>query len=147
MNNWGSSEGPSFPTLCLLFLPSSCEQLFSEVPPNRIQLHYLMVLAHLLISLFPEMIKSIRKETLFILFVHSTHRGLWLQIGVSYTLVGASQVAQWQRICLPIQEMQQTQVQSLGQEGPLEWEMATHSSFLAWKIPRTEETGRLQSMG
>ena len=93
MNNWGSSEGPSFPTLCLLFLPSSCEQLFSEVPPNRLQLHYLMVLAHLLISLFPEMIKSMRKETLFILFVPSTHHGLWLQIGVSYTLVGASQVA------------------------------------------------------
>ena len=57
MNNWGSSEGPSFPTLCLLFLPSSCEQLFSEVPPNRIQPHHLMVLAHLPISLFPEMIK------------------------------------------------------------------------------------------
>ena len=43
--------------------------------------------------------------------------------------------------------MQQTWVQSLGQEDPLEKEMATHSSTLAWKIPQMEETGRLQSMG
>ena len=39
------------------------------------------------------------------------------------------------------------QVQSLGREDPLEKEMATHSSILAWKIPWTEEPGRLQSMG
>ena len=43
--------------------------------------------------------------------------------------------------------MQQTQVQSLGQEDPLEKEMATHSSILAWKIPWTEEPGGLQSRG
>ena len=43
--------------------------------------------------------------------------------------------------------MQETQVRSLGQEGPLEQEMATHSSILAWKIPWTEEIGELQSMG
>ena len=43
--------------------------------------------------------------------------------------------------------MQETRVQSLGQEDPLEKEMATHSSTLAWKIPRMEEPGRLQSMG
>ena len=42
---------------------------------------------------------------------------------------------------------QETQVRSLGQEDPLEKEMATHSSTLAWKIPWTEEPGRLQSMG
>ena len=42
---------------------------------------------------------------------------------------------------------QETRVQSLGQEDPLEKEMATHSSILAWKIPWTEEPGRLQSMG
>ena len=46
---------------------------------------------------------------------------------------------------LPI--MQETRVQSLGQEDLLEKEMATHSSTLAWKIPRKEETGRLQSIG
>ena len=43
--------------------------------------------------------------------------------------------------------MQKTWVQSLGQEDPLEKEMATHSSTLAWKIPWMEERGRLQSMG
>ena len=42
--------------------------------------------------------------------------------------------------------MQETWVQSLGQENPLEKEMATHCSILAWKIPRTEEPGGLQSM-
>ena len=46
-----------------------------------------------------------------------------------------------------MQKMKETQVQSLGQEVPLEEEMATHSSILAWKIPWTEESGRLQSMG
>ena len=43
--------------------------------------------------------------------------------------------------------MQETWVRSLGQEDPLEKEMAIHSSTIAWKIPRTEEPGRLQSMG
>ena len=42
---------------------------------------------------------------------------------------------------------QETRVQSLGQEDLLEKEMETHSSILAWKIPWTEEPGRLQSMG
>ena len=45
---------------------------------------------------------------------------------------------------LPI--MQETQVKSLGREDPLEKEMATRSSTLAWKIPLVEEPGRLQSM-
>ena len=44
-------------------------------------------------------------------------------------------------------EMQKTWSQSLGWEDPLEEEMATHSSFLAWRIPWTEEPGGLQSMG
>ena len=43
--------------------------------------------------------------------------------------------------------MRETRVQSLGREVPLEKEMATHSSILAWKIPWMEEPGRLQSMG
>ena len=43
--------------------------------------------------------------------------------------------------------MQETRVQSMGQENPLEKRMATHSSILAWRIPWTEEPGRLQSMG
>ena len=43
--------------------------------------------------------------------------------------------------------IQETQVQSLGREHPLEKKMATHSSILAWEIPCTEEPGRLQFMG
>jgi len=43
--------------------------------------------------------------------------------------------------------MLETQVRSLGWEDPLEKGMATHSSILAWRIPWTEEPGRLQSMG
>ena len=47
--------------------------------------------------------------------------------------------------CLPV--MQETWVRSLGQEDPLEKEMATHSSILAWRIPWMEEPGALQSTG
>ena len=46
-----------------------------------------------------------------------------------------------------MQEMQEMQVQSLGWEDPLEEEMATHSSILGRRISRTEEPGKLQSMG
>ena len=49
--------------------------------------------------------------------------------------------------CLPMQEIQETQVGSLGQEDPLQKEMATHSNTLAWRILWTEEPGGLQSMG
>ena len=59
-------------------------------------------------------------------------------------LVKASLVAQTVK-CLPA--MPETQVRSLGGEDPLEKEMATHSSTLAWKIPWTEDPCRLQSMG
>ena len=48
---------------------------------------------------------------------------------------------------LPIQETQETQIPSLGGGDPLEKEMATHSSILAWKTPRTEEPGGLRSTG
>ena len=46
-----------------------------------------------------------------------------------------------------MQEVQEPQVQSLNREDPLEEEMATHSSILAWEIPWTEEPGGLQSIG
>ena len=59
-------------------------------------------------------------------------------------LVDPSLVAQ---VVKPLPAMQETRVQSLGQEDPLEKEMATHSSTLAWKISCKEEPGRLQSMG
>ena len=48
---------------------------------------------------------------------------------------------------LPMQAMPEMRVQSLGQEDPLQEEMATHSSILAWKIQSTEEPGGLQSIG
>ena len=48
---------------------------------------------------------------------------------------------------LPMQKIQEIWVQSLDREDPLEEEMATHASILAWKIPRTEELGGLQSSG
>ena len=51
------------------------------------------------------------------------------------------------RTYLPMQEPQETRVRSLGGEVPLEEEIATHSSALAWRIPWTEERGGLQSMG
>ena len=54
----------------------------------------------------------------------------------------ASQAARWYRTRLPMQERR---VPSLGLEDPLEKEMATHSSVLAWGIPQTEEPGGLQS--
>ena len=54
-------------------------------------------------------------------------------------------MAQMVKINLPA--MQETQVQSLDQEDPLEKGMATHSSILAWRISWTEESGELQSMG
>ena len=60
------------------------------------------------------------------------------------TILRASLVAQTVKRLPPIWE---TQVRSLGQEDPLEKEMATHSSTFAWKIPWTEEPDRLQSMG
>ena len=46
-----------------------------------------------------------------------------------------------------MQETQEMRVRSLGQEDPLEKEMATHPSTLAWEMPQTEEPGGLQSMG
>ena len=52
-----------------------------------------------------------------------------------------------ERILLPIFEIQETWVQSLGQEDPLEEEISAHSSILAWKIPWTEEPSGLQTMG
>ena len=64
-----------------------------------------------------------------------------------YSRVWASLVAQQQRICPAMQELQNTWVRSMGWEDPLEEDMATHSSVLAWRIPWAEELDGLQSMG
>ena len=65
---------------------------------------------------------------------------------VGYNLVtkGDSPIAQMVK---NLPAMQETQVQSLGQEDPLEKGMAVHSSILAWRIPWTEKPRRLQSVG
>ena len=60
------------------------------------------------------------------------------------TFSGASLVAQTVK---RLPTMREIRVRSLGQEDPLEKEMSTHSSTLAWKIPWTEDLGRLQLMG
>ena len=65
-------------------------------------------------------------------------------LGRTLTEIWVSLVAQMIKN-LPV--MQETWVRSLGQEVPLEKEMVTHSSILAWGIPWTEELGKLQSMG
>ena len=59
-------------------------------------------------------------------------------------ILGASLVAQ---LVKNLPAVQRAWVQSLGREDPLEKDMATHSSVLAWRIPRTEEPGGLQSVG
>ena len=53
----------------------------------------------------------------------------------------------WWLNCQLMQEMQEMRLQFPGREDPLEEGMASHSSVLAWKIPRTEEPSRLQSLG
>ena len=75
----------------------------------------------------------------------STLKGFLIQLLIEYRLKRrASLVAQSVKNLPAVQE---TRVQFLGQGDPLEKEMATHSSILAWKIPRTEKPGGLQSMG
>ena len=61
-----------------------------------------------------------------------------------YILYGAFLVAQMVK---NLPAMQEIQIRSLGWKDPLEKGMATHSNILAWRIPWTEEPGRLQSMG
>ena len=71
-------------------------------------------------------------------------QGIVLNVKVIWVLLGASLVAQRLK---RVPAMRETRVRSLGWEDPLEKEMATHSSTLAWRIPWREEPGRLQSMG
>ena len=70
-----------------------------------------------------------------------------VNLGARYRVNGASLMAPRVNNPPAVQETQEMQVQFLGLEDPLEEEMATHSSILAWRIPQTEEPGGLQSMG
>ena len=60
--------------------------------------------------------------------------------------IGGDHKGAWAQLVKNLPTVQETQVQSLGWEDPLEKEIATHSSILAWKIPWTEEPCGLQSM-
>ena len=64
-----------------------------------------------------------------------------------YCIYGDFQVTQWANTLSAMQAIQGTQVSPLGREDTLKEGMATHSSILAWRIPLTEESGRLWSMG
>ena len=70
---------------------------------------------------------------------------LWSKIKIKYLLWSKMAFLVAQKVKSP-PAVQETRVWSLGQEDPLNKEMATHSSILAWKIPWTEKPGRLQSM-
>ena len=68
-------------------------------------------------------------------------RGLLYSLYLDYPLLSPCRSKGKESAC-----MKETWIQSLGQEDPLEKEMAIHSNILAWRIPRTEEPGKLQSM-
>ena len=79
---------------------------------------------------------------------HSLYKIRQRNISIIYPLEEqASQVVLVIKNCLPMQKIHEMWIQSLGQEDPLEEEMATYSSILAWRIPGTEEPSGLPSMG
>ena len=90
---------------------------------------------------------SIPNHTIFyiilLIYLSLTALGLCRCVDFSLVLVSGS----YSLVIKLLSTMRETQVRSLGQEEPLEKEMAVHSSTIAWKIPWTEELGRLQSMG
>ena len=88
---------------------------------------------------------------LFAQIIYFLKQTINLLILLDKNFPGISLVVQWTSLVAQLVKhlptMRETRVRSLGREDPLEKEMATHSSTLAWKIPWTEEPGRLQSMG
>ena len=121
----------------------------SITPPYEFKLKSLKRFCFLEVKVVQFKIPYLLNSYLF-LFVHQSYSfslifpKLLNVFDLKSTNKPASLVAQMVK-CLPA--MRETQVQSLGWEDLLEKEMATHSSTLAWRIPRTEEPGRLQSMG
>ena len=87
---------------------------------------------------------SFNKQLLSIFSVENSLFYIYNILNLFTKYQGASLVAQSVK---NLPAMQETQVQFLGQEDPLEKEMATHSSIIDWRIPWTEEPGRLQSVG
>ena len=82
---------------------------------------------------------------MYVVVLLTTDRMIQILSGVKKSKTGIASLAAQTEKNLPA--MQETQVQFLGWEGPLEKGMATHSSILAWRIPRTEEPGGLQFIG
>ena len=78
---------------------------------------------------------------------HGSHAPVHRAFPGGPVVMGASLGAQWRRIYLPMQETQEMQVRSLGQEDPLEGQMETLSGILAWRLQRTEKPGRLRPTG
>ena len=99
---------------------------------------------HCQIAAIVRSIASDKKEHLILIQVQPSKKMRLLNLNVPNNITGASLVAQMVKHLTTVWE---TWVRSLGQEDPLEKEMATHSSIHAWKITWTEEPGRLQSMG
>ena len=85
--------------------------------------------------------------TLKSLLQHHSSKALILQCSAFFMVQLSHQASLMTQMVKHLPAMWETQVRSLGQEDPLEKEMATYSSTLAWKIPWTEEPGGLQSMG
>ena len=79
-------------------------------------------------------------------FTHNSRPG-WFQSVLNFFSTWLPKWLSGKTIWLPIQKTQSMQFRSLGQEDPLEEDMATHSSVLAWEIPWTEEPGGLYPMG
>ena len=89
------------------------------------------------------------KLTLYWTDTKKTTNGDAVSVNSGYNGNLSSQVAQWLRIHLPMQETQTRDLGSIPGSGrsPLEEGMATHCSILAWRIPWTEDSGRLQYIG
>ena len=79
-------------------------------------------------------------------FTHNSRPG-WFQSVLNFFSTWLPKWLSGKRICLPVRKTQSMQFQSLGQEDPLEEDMATHSNILAWEIPWTEEPVGLHPTG
>ena len=133
--------------LCTV-LYHSCISLHSHPQCRRIflsphPLQHLLFAASLMMTILTSVRWYLTAVLICVYLVISNAEHLFtclLAICMSLGFPGGS----WYRICLPVQEMR---VPSLGCEGPVGKEMATHFSTLAWEIPWMGEHGRLQSMG
>ena len=133
-----------------LWLPSSralAQQLWHETQlPRGMWIHPGPCLLHWQVDSYLLLYRGSPEKALLILNDGRLHQNCRYSLSSLYRIspLMTSLVAQMVK-CLPT--MQQTWVRSLDWEDPLEKEIATHSSTLAWKIPWMEERGRLQSMG